>query len=102
LICQIRKPKYMIFLNRLSKEKIYNFFENPKGIYAIGFQVIIFVMIIASVGIAFLEFFEHSLATHYTVELNILNHIILAVFTIEYLLKLFSAPNKLKFVRRPM
>ncbi len=84
------------------KINIHNFFENPKGFFAVGFQILIFVMIIASVVIAFLEFFEHAETLSYKNELDILNHIILAVFTIEYVLRLFSAPKKLQFIVRPM
>jgi hypothetical protein len=87
-------------INKL-RQNIYDFFEQPKGVFGIGFQVMSFLMIIASVVIAFLEFFRHDVAAPYEPQLLFANHIILAVFTVEYVLRLASAPNRLQFVKRP-
>src|SRR3989344_848490 len=84
------------------KEKVFNFFENPKGKWAIGFQIIIFLMIIVSVGIAFLEFFHHEEVKPIEPYLLFVNHIILFVFTFEYCVRLFTTTHKLQWVRRPM
>jgi len=84
------------------KEQIYNFFEHPQGKYAIGVQVIIFLMIFLSVGIVVLEMFDHDVFYKYQHEFIFLNHIILAVFTLEYVLRLVTAPQKLTFIRKPL
>jgi hypothetical protein len=84
------------------KNKIYNFFEHPKDKFAIGFQVMIFIMIIVSVAIAFLEYFEHGIVMAHKEQLDILNHVILVVFTIEYILRLIVSPKKSKFLVKPM
>src|SRR3989344_5609030 len=89
-------------MNKITREQIFNFFEHPKGKWAIGFQVLIFVMIIASVVIAFLEWFEHGIIKPYEQQLIFINHIVLGVFTLEYSARLLTAPKKLQWVRKPM
>ncbi len=84
------------------KTSVNNFFEHPKGFFAVGFQVMIFLMIIASVAIAFMEFFEHADVLKYKNQLNIGNHVILVVFTLEYALRLWSAPKRIAFIVKPM
>jgi predicted membrane chloride channel (bestrophin family) len=84
------------------KEKIYNFFEKPKGVVPNVFQGFIVVLILMSVGIIVLEVFYHAIFKQYETYLIHLNHFILAVFTVEYVLRLATAPQKLKFAVRPM
>lgn len=84
------------------QEKVFNFFENPKGKWAIGFQVVIFVMIILSVVIAFLEFFHHEEVKPIEPQLLFINHVILFVFTIEYVARLVTVQHKLQWVRKPL
>src|SRR5258706_15233518 len=84
------------------KDKIYNFFEHPQGLFPVAYQVIIIVLIILSVGIAFAEFFEHGFVHIYQLQLTILNNFILVVFTLDYFIRLIVAPKKLQFVRKPM
>lgn len=84
------------------KESIYNFFENPKGFWAYFVQIVIFILIIASVGIVVAEFFYHELFRRYEQLFHITNYIILGVFTVEYLLRLITASSKWKFAKKPM
>lgn len=85
-----------------TKEKIHNFFENPKGFWAWFVQVLIFILIILSVYIFVIEFFYEDIFLKHEQLYFDLNLIILAAFTIEYLLRFFTAPKKGKFFVRPM
>lgn len=84
------------------KSKIYNFFENPRGLFAVAVQVLIFLLIIISVGIVFIEFRYHEIYSRYKNMLHVINFVILGVFTIEYVLRFYAAPKKLQFVRKPL
>ncbi|KKQ78574.1 hypothetical protein A3H81_04025 [Candidatus Daviesbacteria bacterium RIFCSPLOWO2_02_FULL_38_18] len=82
--------------------KIYNFFEQPKGFWAIATQIVIFFLIVLSVANVVIEFFYHPLFLRFESLFHLANNIILAAFTVEYVLRLYGAPKKLAFVRRPM
>ena len=84
------------------KEKIYNFFENPKGFWAWFVQFVIFVLIILSVYIFIIEFFYPELYGKHEKLYWDLNLIILGVFTVEYVLRFATAPGKGKFFVKPM
>lgn len=84
------------------KNKIYNFFEHPKGFWAYFVQVIIFSLIFISVGIVVVEIFEHSVFSQYKAQFELLNHVVLAAFTAEYLLRLYAAPKKRVFLVKPL
>ncbi len=85
-----------------AQEKIHNFFENPKGFWAWLVQVVIIILIFLSVYIFFIEFFYLEIFDRYANLYNNINHIILAVFTVEYLLRLYTSPKIGKFFIRPM
>lgn len=82
--------------------KIYNFFEQPKGFWAIITQVVIFLLIVLSVANVVIEFFYHQTFLRFENLFHLSNNIILAVFTVEYVLRLAGAPKKLAFVKKPM
>lgn len=84
------------------KEKIYNFFEHPNSKTAYAFQAIIVVAIFISVGIVVVEVFYHTIFTKYHDLILNINHAVLALFTVEYVLRLATAPAKFAFVRKPM
>lgn len=83
------------------REQIYNFFEKPQGWKAYLVQVIIFVLIFVSVGIVVMEFFYHETYAKYEGFLHYLNFVILGIFTFEYLIRLFTAPIKWEFIKKP-
>lgn len=82
--------------------KIYNFFENPKGFWAIIVQVVIFALIIVSVVNVAIEFFYQQTFSRFENLFHLSNNIILAVFTVEYVLRLTTAPKKFPFIRKPL
>lgn len=84
------------------KEKIHNFFEQPKGFLAYLTQAFIFLLIILSVAIVVIEFFYHPIFLRYESIFHLVNWIILIFFTIEYALRVSTAPQKLKFIRKPL
>ncbi|MGH7245869.1 MAG: ion transporter [Candidatus Levyibacteriota bacterium] len=84
------------------REKIYNFFENPKGFWAFAVQGLIMVLILLSVWLVAVEFFNRPYYLKYETDFQVANYLILFAFTIEYLLRLFTAPSKKKFVIKPL
>lgn len=82
--------------------KIHNFFESPSNIWGYITQVLIFILIILSVGIVVVEFFYHDLFKKYEDIFHLSNWIILGFFTIEYVLRLSTAPKKWSFVKKPL
>ncbi len=85
-----------------TKQKIYNFFEKPKSLSAKFVQFLIFVFIILSVGLVSVEYFYVDIFEANKSLFLLLDYIILAAFTVEYLLRLFTAPKKFKFAKRPL
>lgn len=84
------------------KQKIFDFFEHPKGFVSYLVQVIIFTLIILSLVIVYIEFFRSKLFLQYAQTFHILNFVILGAFTVEYVLRLITAPQKFKFVKKPL
>src|SRR3989344_4664539 len=84
------------------KTKIYNFFENPQGFLAYFVQLIIFILIVVSVVNVAIEFFYVDLYHSYEDLFHITNWAILIAFTIEYGLRLFTAPKKFAFAKKPL
>lgn len=84
------------------KTNIYNFLEHPKGFAAYCFQGFIFLLIFLSVGLVGIDFFNHPFFLSYEKEFVVINSIILVIFTAEYLARLFTAPKKWHFARKPL
>ncbi len=83
------------------KSQIYNFLEHPRGLVANGVQVFIVLLIFSSLATVGVDFFRPMFYVQHRFIFEVLNNVALAVFTIEYVAKLFSAPNRRKFIRRP-
>ncbi|OGG60867.1 hypothetical protein A3C86_00340 [Candidatus Kaiserbacteria bacterium RIFCSPHIGHO2_02_FULL_49_16] len=83
------------------RERIHNFFENPDSAFAYSVQGFIAILILASVGIFAVEFWYSELFLRYQSLFNLGNNIILAVFTVEYILRFSTASRKLHFATRP-
>jgi len=84
------------------KERIHNFFENPSTKAAYGVQAFIILMVVLSVGILIIEFFYTPIFERYKNIFLICEYVILTSFTIEYVLRLLTAPKKVAFAAKPM
>jgi len=82
--------------------RVFHFFENPEGFWARAVQILIFLLIIGSVYLVILEhfftdgFIEHERAC------RLANYAILVLFTIEYVLRIATAPNRKRWVVKPL
>lgn len=82
--------------------QIHTFFENPKGFFASLVQAVIFLFILASVVLVIIESRYHDLFLWHKTFFEILNLVILGTFTVEYVLRLSTAPKKRTWVRKPL
>lgn len=85
-------------VSKAFKKRVFDFFEKPEGGLAQLVHVVILALIILS-GVIFV--IDYAYAETYSQYLEIFKwseRIILGVFTIEYLIRLWSAPKKLKFI----
>lgn len=87
---------------RTTKEKIYNFFDQPESLAAKLVQFFIFALIIASMVLIAIEFFYVETFEKYKTLIYIADYFILAVFTVEYVLRIATAPKKVKFFFKPL
>ena len=85
-----------------TKEAIYQFFENPQSRIANLVQFLIFFLIFASIAFLAIEHFYIEIFEKHKLVFIIGEHIIVAIFTIEYVLRLATAPQKIKFIRHPL
>ncbi len=83
-------------------QRIHDFFEKPSCIWAYLVQGLIFLLIFISVGMVYIEMAQVELYQRYAGWFQYGEYIVLAVFTIEYLLRILSAPQKLKFAIKPL
>jgi hypothetical protein len=81
---------------------IHDFLENPQGTPAMAVQLLIIVLILLSVLLAAVEFLERDVMAQNYGLIYWANVVILAVFTVEYLLRVATAPRKLAYVAQPM
>ena len=83
-------------------QKLHNFFEHPRSLISVLVQLFIIALILASLAIIIFEVFYPAIFSEYLLLFEISEYIILAVFTVEYFLRLLTAPRKLKWVFRPL
>lgn len=93
---KIKRSRYSL------KTDLYNFLEYPHGFWATTVQGIIIFLIILSVILTLIELFNQQLFTQYQTGIVIADTLILFVFTVEYLLRLLTAPKRIEFVLKPL
>ena len=86
---------------KTKKKLIHDFFEDPQSLNAKIFQIIIFILIILSVFFVSIEHFYPRLFLQYKQLFIYGEYIILSVFLVEYLIRFFTAPSKLRFSFKP-
>jgi len=88
------------------KKELYTIFENPvKHRYGIPIQVFIFLNIFVSIVVLFLQT-EKTLEEYFPL-LNVINIVNVAIFTIEYILRVYSITyahktRRIKYVLKPL
>jgi hypothetical protein len=88
--------------NLTFKQQVHEFFENPKGLWALIIHYTLIGMIIFSViAVGYEHFFPH-IPDETDLLLNQMEWIILVSFTVEYILRFWASPSsKLKFTLNP-
>ncbi len=84
------------------KTTLHEFLEQPKTPFAIFIQGVIVVLILLSALLVGIEIYLPELFAKHRETLMRIEYGILAVFTIEYLLRITSATKKLRFAFKPM
>ena len=82
--------------------RIHNFFEKPRGKFAIGTEIFILYLIIMSVILTVLELFFADAVRQYAWIIDPVNMGILIVFTVEYVLRIATAPRIIYYATRPL
>jgi len=77
------------------KQRVQQFFDRP----LIQGLLMLFI-VISSASIA-IEFFFHNIAHEYALVFHIIEYTVLPIFTLEYTLRLWAAPKRLAFIRKP-
>ena len=85
-----------------TKEKIHDFFDKPECLAAKLVQFFIFLLILGSLALVVIEFFYIPIFEKYKTLVYIGDYFILAVFTAEYVLRIYAAPKKAKFFFKPL
>ena len=87
--------------NKTLLQTVHNFFEKPSTPLAKFVHFVIVLLIIASVAIFAVEQFYPQILAQYKGLFTVGNRFILAVFTVEYILRFVSAPNRKRFFVKP-
>lgn len=82
--------------------KLHEFLENPKTTMGYIFQWLIISLIILSVIVFGIQTYLPGLTQLIQQPLMIIEYVALGVFTMEYLARLAVAPEKIKFIRKPL
>jgi len=82
--------------------RIHVFFERPSGVWAWTVQALIFLLILVSLGCAATEYFWPAFFEAHRQAFWVLNAVVLGLFTVEYLLRLFTAPHKWRYALKPL
>ncbi len=85
-------------MTHFNRQTIYSFLTEPKTKAAQVFQVGITLLVVASIGLFVVEFAYPDFFAAYHSALYAIESVIVVIFTIEYALKLWSAPQRLKFI----
>lgn len=83
---------------QLIKNKIYDFFEQPNNIWAKIVRIFLISLIIISGLEFFVEIFWYDFFMANRASFHYLEVIIVAAFTLELVLRFWSAPKKIKFI----
>lgn len=82
---------------QLAREKVFRFFENPTGVFAQVVHTFIILLIVLSAVLLVIEYRYEDIFNTYQNFFLLVDNIILAFFTVEFLLRLWAAPKRGKF-----
>jgi hypothetical protein len=85
----------------MDKKRVHNFFEEPKTTFQHFVQFLIFFFIILSVVLVYVERQMPGLYLQYRQWCSGLDIFILIFFTLEYCVRLFTAPLKMQWAKKP-
>lgn len=97
----VQLDEYRVNSQTSLRNRIHNFFEDPNTPFGYAVQAFIAILILASVAEFAIEYLDPRLFEQYRDFFHIANYFILAVFTVEYILKVATAPNLGRFVIKP-
>lgn len=81
-----------------AKEMLWKFFEESKSTKAVSFRFFISILILISVFLALCQIFYSDILLPFTQIVEIVEKIILGIFTLEFFLRVFSSPSKKAFI----
>jgi len=83
---------------KLARQKVFNFFDQPKGFFARAVQTIIVTLIILSVAAFLIETFYKGLTSEQIEFLYWFEMVAVGVFSVEYVLRLWSVSSRLRHI----
>src|SRR3989338_180080 len=84
------------------RQTLHNFFENPTTFAGKFVQAFVMLLIIISVAVVATEFLFADVFERFSAVFLVIEHVALVIFTVEYVLRVFSAPQRLRFALKPM
>ncbi len=81
---------------RILREQLWAMMHDGRGQSGQAFQFLLLVLLLLSISILPLELFADTPGTRTT--LHIVEVVITSLFTLEYLLRIYAAPNRLKYI----
>ena len=85
-----------------TRQRIHNFFEKPQSKAAKFVQIFIGLLIVFSLANLVVHFQYPALFERYFLFFHYSEYLILGVFTLEYVLRVATAPNRIRFALKPM